>query len=227
MSPRNSSRVSNSDASEAKSSSSSGNTFSRTSFTSTAKLTAAQLQQVVVRLAALECLAVEQTLEIDQQHVAGGRDPLDRLQLGEPFADPLDLTIDELGRRLGLGPPNLESLVLAERRLGPDADLKGEGEWLALRLGSRDDLDAGIADRGDAGTEQGSFVPLGQRLADRLLQQGREADPLDHQRWRRLALAEAGHPHLPRHRAGGTVDSALDVGGRDLDLDFDARAGKL
>ena len=50
--------------------------------------------------------------------------------------------------------------------------------------------------------EQALLVPLGQRLADRLLQDGAVAEPLDHQRGRRLALAEAGHPHLPRQARG-------------------------
>ena len=171
------------------------------------QLAAAELQQVVGRLAALEGLAVEQALEVDQQHVALGGGPLDRLEPGEAFADPLDLAVDDLRRRLGLGPADLEAPVLAELGLGPDADLELEGERLALGLGGRDDLDAGVADRADAGAEQGPFVPLGQRLADRLLEHGAEAEPLDHQRGRRLALAEARHPHLPRQGAGGAVDA--------------------
>ncbi len=56
---------------------------------------------------------------------------------------------------------------------------------------------------------------------------GAEAEPLDHQRGRRLALAEAGHPHLLRHRAGGAGSGALDVVGGNLDLDLDARVGQL
>jgi hypothetical protein len=103
--------------------------------------------------------------------------------------------------------------------------LKASGSPSASGVG--DDLDAGIADRGDAGAEQGPFVPLRQGLADRLLEHGREADSLDHQRGRRLALAEARHPHLPREGTGSAADRAIDVGGGDLDLDADARAGKL
>ena len=41
---------------------------------------------------------------------------------------------------------------------------------------------ARVADRADAGVEQRPLVPLGQRLADRLLEHRAEADPLDHQR---------------------------------------------
>ena len=191
------------------------------------QLAAAELEQVVARLAALEGLAVEQTLEVDQQHVSLGRGAIDRLQLGEAFADPFDLTIDEFLRRLGLGLADLEALVLAQFGLGADADLELEGERLALGLGRGDDLDAGIADRRDAGAEQRPFVPLRQRLADRLLEHGGEADPLDHQRRRRLALAEAGHAHLPGEAAGSLGNSAVDIGGGNLDLDADARVRKL
>src|ERR1044072_8771974 len=98
------------------------------------QLAAAKLEQVVARLAALEGLAVEQALEVDQQHVTLRRRPLDRLELGEALADALDLALDHLGRRLGLGPADLEALVLAELCLRPHPDLELEGErrrpWL-------------------------------------------------------------------------------------------------
>ncbi len=189
------------------------------------QLTAAELEQIVARLAALESFAVEQTLEVDQQDVALGGGAIDRLQFGEAFADPLDLTIDQFLRRLGLGLAHLEALVLAQLGLRPHADLELEGERLTLGLGGGDDLDAGIANRRDAGAEQRLFVPLRQGLADRLVEHGGEADSLDHQRRRRLALAEAGHAHLPGEAAGGPVDRLVDVGGGDLDLDADARVG--
>ena len=83
----------------------------------------------------------------------------------------------------------------------------------------------GIADRADAGAEQALLVPLRQRLADRLLQHGAEAEPLDHQRGRRFALAEAGHPHLPGEAAGGALHAAIDQIGGNLDLDL-ARASR-
>ena len=90
------------------------------------QLAAAELEQVVGGLAALERLAVEQALEVDQQHVALGGGALDRLQPGEALADPLDLAVDDLVGRLGLGPADLEALVVAELRLGPHADLEFE-----------------------------------------------------------------------------------------------------
>ena len=78
---------------------------------------AAELQQVVGGRAALEGLAVEQALEVDQQRVALGGGALDRLELGEALADPLDLAVDDVVGDLGLGPADLEALVLAELRL--------------------------------------------------------------------------------------------------------------
>ena len=110
---------------------------------------AAELEQVVAGGTALEGLAVEQSLEVDQQRVALGGGPLDRLELGEAFPDPVDLAVDDVLGDLGVGPADLEALVLAERRLGPHADLELEAERLALGLGGRDDLDAGVADRDD------------------------------------------------------------------------------
>ena len=77
---------------------------------------AAELEQVVGGGAALERLAVEQALEVDQQRVALGGGALDRLELGEAFADPLDLAVDDVVGDLGLGPADLEALVLAELR---------------------------------------------------------------------------------------------------------------
>ena len=191
------------------------------------QLAAAELEQVVGRLAALERLAVEQALEVDQQHVAVGGGPLDRLELGESGADPLDLALDDLIGGLRLGPSHLQALVLAQLGLGTHADLEFEAERLALRLGGGDDLDAGIADRADPGAQQALLVPLGEGLANRLLQHGAEAEPLDHQRGRRLALAKAGHPHLPRQAAGGALDAAIDPLGGNLHLDPHARVGQL
>ena len=82
------------------------------------QLAAAEVEQVVARRAALEGLAVEGPLEVDQQRVALGGGPLDRLQPGEALADPLDLALDDLIRRLGLGAAHLEALVLAELASG-------------------------------------------------------------------------------------------------------------
>ena len=152
---------------------------------------------------------------------------LDRLQPREALADPLDLGVDDLLVDLFLLSADLEAFVLAELGRRPHADLEFELERLALALRGRDHLDAGIADRADAGVEQRPFVPLRQRLANRLLEDRAETEPLDHQRGRRFALAEARHPHLLGHRAGGARGRLLDVVGGNLDLDLDPRVGQL
>ena len=50
--------------------------------------------------------------------------------------------------------PDLEAPVLAELGRRPHPDLELEGQRLALGLGGRDHLDAGVADRADPGVEQ-------------------------------------------------------------------------
>ena len=111
----------------------------------------AELQQVVLGLAALEGAAVERALEVDQQRVALGGRALDRLEPGEALADPLDLGVDDLVGDLVLFAADLEPLVLAELGRRPHPDLEFELERLALVLGGRDHLDRGVADRADAG----------------------------------------------------------------------------
>ena len=102
-----------------------------------------------------KALPSTQALEVDQQHVAVGGGALDRLELGEAFADALDLAVDDLIGRLRLGLADLEALVLAELGRRAHADLEFELERLALGLGRGDDLDAGVADRADAGARAG------------------------------------------------------------------------
>ena len=185
------------------------------------QLVGAERQQVVVGLAALEGLAVDEALEVDQHRVGLFGGALDRLEPREPLADAVDLGVDDLLVGLFLLAADLEPFVLTELGLRPHPDLELEGQRLALLLGGRDHVDVGIADRRDRRVEQRRFVPLGQRVADRLGQHGAEAEPLDHQRRRRFAFAEAGQAEFARHRAGGAVGGALDVLGRHLRLDLD------
>ena len=115
------------------------------------QLARAERQQVVLRLAALERLVVEQALEVDQQRVALGGLALDRLEAGEALADPLDLGVDNFVRDLFLGRADLEALVVAELGRGAHADLELEPSGWPSSSGVVDHLDAGIADRVDAG----------------------------------------------------------------------------
>ena len=131
------------------------------------QLARAERQQVVVGLAALEGLVVDEALEVHQHRVALLRGALDRLEAGEALADPIDLGVDHLLVDLFLLLADLEALVLAELRRRADADLELEGERLAFLLGGRDHVDLRFADRRHAGVEERRFVPLGQRVADR------------------------------------------------------------
>ena len=185
------------------------------------QLARTERQQVVVGLAALKGLAVDEALEVDQHRVALFRGALDRLEAREALADPVDLGGDDLLVDLFVLLADLERLVLAELRHRAHADDEFEAQRLALGLRGGDEVDVGFADRRDAGVEERRFVPLGQRVTDRFGEDGGEAHPLDHQVRRRFAFAEAGEAEFARHRAGGAVGGALDVFGLNLGLDLD------
>ena len=159
--------------------------------------------------------------------IALGGGPLDRLQLGEAFADALDLALDDLVGGLGLGPADLEALVLAELGRRPHADLEFEVERLALGLGGGDDLDAGSPTGLMPESSRPRSYHSGSESRIASCEDGAEAEPLDHQRGRRLALAEAGQPHLPGQAAGGALHAASDVLGGNLHLDPHPRVGQL
>ena len=72
-----------------------------------------------------------------------------------------------------------------------------------------------------------SSYQSGSDSPERLLEDGAEADALDHQRRRRFAFAEARQPHLTCEAAGGALDAATDLLSRDLDLDPPARRAAL
>ena len=190
------------------------------------QLAGAELQQVVPRLAALEGDAVDSPSKSTSSASPSAASRSTGSQPGEALAHPVDLTIDDVVGHLGVGAADLETVVVAEP---PPAAPRPRTGRRAPRPRPRGHRPPRHRDRrrGDPGVEQGVLVPLGQRVADRLLQHRLEAEPLDHQRRRRLALAEARQPHLFRHRPGRARDRPLDVFGGDLDLDADARVGQL
>ena len=186
----------------------------------------AELDEEVLRLAALERLAVDPALEVDQQRIAGRGGSLDRRQAREPLAQPLELRLDRLVGHLGLGAADLEPAVLAELGRRPHEDLDRERQLLAV-AGELVEVDLRVADRVDPGLEQRPLVPLRERVAERLLDDGLAADPLDHHLRRNLALAEAGHLHLAGERLGGAVDALCDEVGLDRDVDLDLGLGEF
>ena len=187
---------------------------------------AAELDDEVARLRALERLAVDRAAEVDHDRVAGRRRPVDRGEAGEALAQPVELGRDRLVGDLDLGLADLDPLPVAELGLRTHADLDREVEVLALGR-KLADVELRLADRGDAGIEQGALVPLGQRLAERLFDHRLAADPLDHELGRHLALAEARQLHLAGQAPGGPVDPLRKVVRGDRDIDFHPRLGQL
>ena len=70
-------------------------------------------------------------------------------------------------------------------------------------------------------------VPAAERAAQRLVEHRLAPEPADHHRRRDLALAEAVDPQLAAELAGGLLNAALDLVGRDLGVDAHARLRKL
>ena len=134
--------------------------------------------------------------EVDHDDVAGrrpGARPASRLP--KPSRRRSTSVVDRLLGDLDLGPADLEPLVLAELGRRAHRDLDRERELLAL-AGQLADVELRVADRVDPELEQRPLVPLGQRVAQRLLDHRLAPDPLDHQLRRHLALAKAGHLQL-------------------------------
>src|SRR5206468_1649501 len=127
---------------------------------------------------------------------------------------------------LGLAPADLESGVLAKPGLRPHRDLDRERQVLA-GVWQRGNVELRVAHRADARVQQGALVPLRQRVAQRLLQDGVAADPLDDElRWD-LALAKPGHAHVARQLVRGLLQTVLDGVGLDPHVDADTRLAKL
>ena len=187
------------------------------------QLARAERQQVVVGLAALEGLAVDEALEVDQHRVALLGGALDRLEAREALADPVDLGVDDLLVDLFLLAADLEPLVLAELgRPGapPTSNLKVSGSPSASGVATISMSGSPIGVTAASSSAASYHSGSASRIAS--ASTAAEAEALDHQRRRRFAFAEAGQAEFARHRAGGAVGGALDVLRRHLRLDFDA-----
>ena len=135
------------------------------------------------------------------------------------LAQPFQLFCDRLLGHLGGRPAHLEALVLAELRGWPNTDLDRELQRSAAGLGHRGDVELGIADRRDPRLDHGALVPLRQGVAQRLLDDGAAADPLQHDLSRNLALAKAGDLEFTAKLGSRPLDANIDLGSFDLDLD--------
>ena len=88
-------------------------------------------------------------------------------------------------------------------------------------------VELGVADGDDARGDDRLLVPLGKRVADRLLDDGLAAEPLDDHLRRHLALAKAGHLHLAGQLLCGAVHPLFDHVGLDGYVQAHARFGQL
>ena len=104
--------------------------------------------------------------------------------------------------------------------LGPDVDLGGEGQLLAVVQAG--DLHLGAAQRVQLRLLDRLAVQLGQRVVDGLLQHGSPADPLVDDPLRHPAGPEPGDAHLPGHLAVGLVDAGLQLVERHSHAQLDA-----
>src|SRR4051794_295468 len=186
----------------------------------------AELDHLVAPLAAGERLAVQRADVVRHHEVAALGGPLDRLELRRAVPELLDLGVDRLVGGLGLAPPDLELLVLPERGLGAHADLDREAQRLALAR-PVGDVEVRLSDGNDLGRTDGGRVPHGDRVTHGLVEHGLAPDALDDHRRRDLAGPEARDPHAAAELTRRLVDALLDLRGRHLGLDADARLRQL
>src|SRR5215213_9221284 len=187
------------------------------------KLAAADLEHVVLGLAALKRLTRGHPLaaEVYDDEVAVPDGPvLDRRERRELPAHLLELLVHLLFGHLGLASGHLDTLVLAERCLGPDGD--GSGKLEALLLVQRlVEVDLGPVDGPQVGLDDRLRVPGRQPLLESLVVDVIAAEVvLDHAP-RRLARPEAGDPDLPPQLAHLGLHPCPDRLGGHLDVEAD------
>ena len=186
----------------------------------------AELDHLVAPLAAGERLAVERSEVVHDHEVAALGRPVHGLQAAGALAQALDLGVHGLVVGGGLAAADLQPLVLAERRLGPDPDLDRELQRLAL-AGKVAQVEVGLPHGHDRGRVDRGAVPGADEVAHGLVEHGLAADALDHDGGGRLAGAEAGNAEGAAELARGRGDALLDLLGGHLGLDAHARLGQL
>src|SRR5829696_2496509 len=186
----------------------------------------ADLDHEVARLGPLERLAPDRAREVDHYGVPRRGGAIDGREACEALAQAVELRLERVGGHLDLGLADLEPLVLAELGLRPHTHLDREGERLAL-LRKVAKVELRVTDRLDTAVEQRALVPLGERVAKRLLDHRLTPDPLDHELRRDLALAKARQLHLARDRSRRPVDALRERVRFDRDVDLHARLREL
>ena len=180
---------------------------------------AADLVQVVVGLQPGDVLAVAAAVDRDRDVVAVDRGAVDRGQLAELLAQPVDLRVDLFVARLG--PRDLDAKVPVATDGDHRAHLDDGVERHRTFVLARGDLDLRRGDHVDVVLAHRLRVVGGKRLSQRLFAADVLAELRLEHAARRLARPEAGKAHLPGDPAEGGVEIALELRFVDLDGDLD------
>ena len=148
-----------------------------------------QLQAVVLAFAALERLAVFESLKVNDRGIALLGLALHADQPGGPVNVRLQLSLDVGGRHLHLGFGDLQALVVLDGRLGLDGDDGLEAEAAGAGL---QHLQLGIGHRLDAGFLQRRLISIRIGHGDGVVEEDLGAVHLLHHLSGGLAFAEAG-----------------------------------
>ena len=176
--------------------------------------TGAQLQGILLGLAALKGDAVLEALEVDDHSVAVLGGTLHSNLAGGPGDQGLHLVVDILSGDGDLSLGGLDALVLAQHRHGAQGDGGGEGEALLaqglhLHGGIAHHIQAGLLDR----LGQGHRI----QIVDRILIEHVGTIHLLHQLAGGLALPEAGQGDHTSILAVDLLDGGVKFFGTHLD----------
>ena len=156
---------------------------------------AAQGQAVVLSLAALECNAIDEALEVDINDVAVLSSALTGQLTGIALLHTLQLSFNGLVGNSMDRLFNSQTVVVANLDFGLDGDLDGQGD-APVGLISRVNSDLRTADRLNASFLDGSLESLGEQLVDGIIGKDISAVHLLDQSAGSLALTEAGNSVL-------------------------------
>ena len=177
----------------------------------------AQLQAVVLALAALEGLAVHKALEVDDSGVTLLSLTLDSLQAGGTIDVGLQLGLDILLRDLGHVLGSGQALIGTQLHLGTDGDQSLKGQAL---LAHGNDLHLGVAHLVQLLLGNGLSISLRVDLVDGIFIEHAGAVQAFHDLAGGLALAEAGHVDAGTILQVSLLDRSLKLLGTDLDNEF-------
>ena len=179
------------------------------------KAAGAQLQIVVLALAAIERLAIQEAFEVDDGGIAALGRAVHAHQAGIAVSQCLEALVHVSGQNLDLGLLSLQALVLAQSDLGIHRGGSLEGEAVLGDLAHH--LDGGIANDLQLLLLSSGLIGLGECDIDGFLEKHLCAiHPLDHLAGG-LSGTEARNTDLPAHLLICLFDGSLKLSGVDLD----------